>query len=236
MWFIQPKQDYIPEIPWKHADEPAIMAWQIRARNYNTTPDNLALIPMSLLAFGGGYVMSLLVQSLLGSFLLGGAMFLLLMLIFMSVTHNTTLIVYRFTETLAEEYSWKPQEVAAASFLKWSAIILLPIVGVLILMDPLLVIAGIGPLGMGLMAGMVGAKKSENEHHPLFWKKTNKIYLYPGRDIIGLNIPWYSPELEKMMPKGVKKIYCKKGEREEILNFFTARLPNVEVVEEKFFL
>ena len=29
------------------------MAWQIRARNYNTTPDNLALIPMSLLAFGG---------------------------------------------------------------------------------------------------------------------------------------------------------------------------------------
>ncbi|WP_240488280.1 MULTISPECIES: hypothetical protein [unclassified Halomonas] len=54
MWFIQPKQDYIPEIPWKHADEPAVMAWQIRARNYNTTPDNLALIPMSLIAFGGG--------------------------------------------------------------------------------------------------------------------------------------------------------------------------------------
>ena len=39
--------------------------------------------------------MSLLVQLLLGSFLLGGALFLLLMLIFMSVTHNTP-IVYRF--------------------------------------------------------------------------------------------------------------------------------------------
>ena len=179
--------------------------------------------------------MSLLVQSLLGSFLLGGAMFLLLMLIFMSVTHNTTLIVYRFTETLAEEYSWKPQEAAAASFLKWSAIILLPIVGLLILMDPSLVIAGIGPLGMGLMAGMMGAKKSENEHHPLSWQKTNKIYLYPGRDIIGLNIPWYSPELKKMMPKGVRQIYCKKGEREEVLNFFTTRLPEIDVVEEKFF-
>tara|TARA_R110001606_G_scaffold48011_2_gene122180 strand:+ start:4936 stop:5103 length:168 start_codon:yes stop_codon:yes gene_type:complete len=54
MWFIQPKQDYIPEMPWKYADEPAVMAWQIRARNYNTTPDNLALIPMSLIALGGG--------------------------------------------------------------------------------------------------------------------------------------------------------------------------------------
>ena len=59
MWFIQPKQDYIPEMPWKYADEPAVMAWQIRARNYNTTPDNLALIPMSLIALGGGDVMSL---------------------------------------------------------------------------------------------------------------------------------------------------------------------------------
>ncbi|MGP9767986.1 hypothetical protein ACT3UM_19905 [Halomonas sp. AOP13-D3-9] len=216
MWFIQPKQDYIPEIPWKHADEPAVIAWQIRARNYNTTPDNLALIPMSLIAFGGGYVMSLLVQSLLGSFLLGGGLFLLLMLIFMSVTHNTTIIVYRFTETLAEEYSWKPQEAAAASFLKWSAIILLPIVGVLILMDPSLVIAGIGPLGMGLMAWVMGsqqAKQSNSRHHPLDWRDTDKIYLYPGRDIIGLNIPWYHPDAHEVEPDGIREVYCRKGER-----------------------
>ena len=72
MWFIQPKQDYIPEIPWKHADEPAVMSWQIRARNYNTSSANLFLILISLIALGGGYVMSLFVQSLLGSFLLGG--------------------------------------------------------------------------------------------------------------------------------------------------------------------
>ena len=160
MWFIQPKQDYIPEIPWKHVDEPAVMAWQIRARNYNTTPDNLAVIPMSLIALGG-YVMSLLGQSLLGSLLLGGGLFLLLMLIFMSVTHNTTIIAYRFTETLAGEYSWKPQAAAAAAFLKWSTIILLPIVGVLILMDPSLVVAGIGPLGMGLMAWIMGSQQAK---------------------------------------------------------------------------
>ena len=234
MWFIQPKQNYIPEIPWKHADEPAIMAWQIRARNYNTHVANIGFFIFAILFLGAAYVSSLLTETLLFSFLLGGGMYVFFLIIAMSITHNTTIIVYRFTETLAEEYSWKPQEAAAAAFLKWSAIILLPIVGVLILMDPSLVIAGIGPLGMGLMAGMMGAKKSENEHHPLSWKKTNKIYLYPGRDIIGLNIPWYSPELKKMMPKGVRRIYCKKGEREEILNFFTARLPNVEVVEEKF--
>lgn len=36
MWFIQPKQDYIAQIPWKHLSEPAIISWQIRARNYDT--------------------------------------------------------------------------------------------------------------------------------------------------------------------------------------------------------
>ncbi|WP_251048346.1 hypothetical protein [Halomonas sp. ISL-56] len=157
----------------------------------------------------------------------------------MSVTHNTTIIVYRFTETLAEEYSWKPQAAAAASFLKWSAIILLPIVGVLILMDPSLVIAGIGPLGMGLMAGMMGsqqAKQSNSRHHPLDWRDTDKIYLYPGRDIIGLNIPWYHPDAHEVEPDGIREVYCRKGEREEVLNFFKVRLPNVEIVEEKFLL
>ena len=54
MWFIQPKQDYIPEIPWNHADEPVVMAWQVRARNYNTFISNIFLIPIVCLAIGVG--------------------------------------------------------------------------------------------------------------------------------------------------------------------------------------
>ncbi|MBT2787154.1 MULTISPECIES: hypothetical protein [unclassified Halomonas] len=228
MWFIQPKQDYIPEIPWKHADEPAVMAWQIRARNYNTTPDNLALIPMSLIAFGGGYVMSLLVQSLLGSFLLGGGLFLLLMLIFMSVTHNTTIIVYRFTETLAEEYSWKPQEAAAASFLKWSAIILLPIVGVLILMDPSLVIAGIGPLGMGLMAWMMGsqqAKHNKSQHKEIEWMDAEEIVAWRKRNLIGLRFTdIHEDGIETFF---YSTVYCQPHNFDENIQYLRKALPNV---------
>ena len=120
-------------------------------------------------------------------------MCLLLILILMSITHSTTIIVYRFTETLVEEYSWKPQAAAAASFLKWSAIILLPIVGVLILMDPSLVIAGIGPLGMGLMAGMMGAqqaKQSNSRHEEWTWEKTEHIKVWRKRNIIALTYQW----------------------------------------------
>ena len=158
-------------------------------------------------------------------------MYVFFLIIAMSITHNTTIIVYRFTETLAEEFSWKPQEAATAAFLKWSAIILLPIVGVLILMDPSLVIAGIGPLGMGLMAGVMGsqqAKQSNSRHHLLDWPDTDKIYLYPGRDIIGLNIPWLHPDAHEVEPNGIREVYCRPAcawsDNEHVLNALRSRL------------
>ncbi|MBT2771005.1 hypothetical protein J7J47_02010 [Halomonas sp. ISL-60] len=193
MWFIQPKQDYIPEIPWKHADDSAVMAWQVRARNYNTFVTNTILFVLALINIGAAYAVSLLAETLFFSFLVGGGAFLFFMLISMSVTHDTTILVYRFTETVAEEYSWKPQEAAAASFLKWSAIILLPIVGVLILMDPSLVIASIGPLGMGLMAWIMGsqqAKQSTSRHEEWTWEKTEHIKVWRKRSIIALTYQW----------------------------------------------
>ena len=89
------------------------------------------------------------------------------------------------------------------------------------------------------MAGVMGsqqAKQSNSRHHLLDWPDTDKIYLYPGRDIIGLNIPWFHPDAHEVEPNGIREVYCRKGEREEVLNFFKTRLPNVEIVEEKFLL
>ncbi len=68
MWFVQPKQDYIPEMPWKHADEPAVVSWQIRARNYNTYAANALFSVFFLVSLGGGYFMALVDESPLVSF------------------------------------------------------------------------------------------------------------------------------------------------------------------------
>jgi len=236
MWFIQPKQDYIPEIPWKHADEPAIMAWQIRARNYNTFVTNTILFVLTLINIGAAYAMSLLAETLFFSFLVGGGAFLFFMLISMSVTHDTTILVYRFTETLAEEYSWKPQEAAAASFLKWSAIILLPIVGVLILMDPSLVIAGIGPLGMGLMAWIMGsqqAKQSNSRHEEWTWEKTEHIKVWRKRSIIALTYQWKPFSKNSYYRPRTHFIFCRADELEERIQLFKEHLPDAEYEEGK---
>ena len=236
MWFIQPKQDYIPEIPWKHADEPAIMAWQIRARNYNIFVTNTILFVLTLINIGAAYAMSLLAETLFFSFLVGGGAFLFFMLISMSVTHDTTILVYRFTETLAEEYSWKPQEAAAASFLKWSAIILLPIVGVLILMDPSLVIAGIGPLGMGLMAWIMGsqqAKQSNSRHEEWTWEKTEHIKVWRKRSIIALTYQWKPFSKNSYYRPRTHFIFCRADELDERIQLFKEHLPDAEYEEGK---
>lgn len=52
MWFIQPRKNYIPEMPWKRLDEPEVMSWQIRARDYNTFAANIMLLVISLISGG----------------------------------------------------------------------------------------------------------------------------------------------------------------------------------------
>ncbi len=54
MWFVQPKQDYVSQIPWKHADEPDVMSWRIRARNYNIFVANIFVFCFVFCLFGVG--------------------------------------------------------------------------------------------------------------------------------------------------------------------------------------
>ncbi|GGW65178.1 hypothetical protein [Vreelandella hamiltonii] len=63
MWFVQPQQDYIPEMPWKHTDEPAIMSWQIRARNYDTRAANILFLVLMVVYFFGAYFFLLYLES-----------------------------------------------------------------------------------------------------------------------------------------------------------------------------
>ncbi len=54
MWFIQPKQDFIAEMPWRYTNENAVMSWQVRARNYDISKSSLELMVFVLMASGGG--------------------------------------------------------------------------------------------------------------------------------------------------------------------------------------
>ncbi|WP_249977483.1 hypothetical protein, partial [Vreelandella olivaria] len=198
---------------------------------YNTFVANILFSVLAFISLGWAYFMSLLGESLLAKCLLGGGMFTLFILIAMSMTHQTTIIVYRFTESVAEECSWKPQMDAVKPFLKWSAIILMPIVVILMLQDPAFVIAGIGPLGMGLMAWMMGTSKGyqamqrDYRHREYEWTKTEEIVAWHKRDLIGLRFTYLNEEGGEYST--YSSIFCHSDNFEDNVNYFRNMLPAV---------
>lgn len=239
MWFIQPKQDYIAQIPWKHTDEPAVMNWQIRARNYNVFVANILFAVLAVICSGSAYLLSFVGMTLLTSVLIGGGMFVLFILIAMSMTHQTAILVYRFTKTHAEVYSWKPQMDTVKPFLKWSAIILMPIVVVLIIMDPSLILTSLGPLAMGFAAWMMGSSKGYQEmargsqYEEIDWTQTEKIKVWRKRSIIALTYQWKPFKRNSSYRPRTHLIYCLPEELEERVQFFKEHLPNAEYQEGK---
>ena len=240
MWFVQPQQDYIPEMPWKHTDEPAIMSWQIRARNYDTRAANILFLVLMVVYFFGAYFFSSLFgESLLFTFLVGGGLFLLAGLIAMSMTHQTSILVYRFTKKNAEVCSWKPQMDSVKPFLKWSAIILMPIVLVLILMDPSLLITSLGPLAMGFAAWMMGSSKGYQEiargsrHEEIDWTKTEHIKVWRKRSMIALKYQWKPFKRNSSYRPRTHLLYCLPEELDDRIQFFKEHLPDAKYEEGK---
>ncbi|WP_020610680.1 hypothetical protein [Vreelandella zhanjiangensis] len=99
MWFIQPKQDFIAEMPWRYTNEVAVMSWQIKARNYDTSTANIELIAMVLVSLGMGgaaYLFSHPEVPMLISLSFSMIIPLVFIPLSLSITHYTTIFVYQF--------------------------------------------------------------------------------------------------------------------------------------------
>lgn len=125
MWFIQPKKNYVPEMPWERTAEPEVMSWQIRVRDYNTLVGNMVFFGTYLLVGGGIWA---LVYFQGGGVVDDNSMLLivvsiLMMPIVMSMSHQTSIIVYRLTDDGYEMFSWKPQIDSVKPVMKWTAIV-----------------------------------------------------------------------------------------------------------------
>ncbi|WP_281997715.1 hypothetical protein [Halomonas sp. A020] len=240
MWFAQPKQDYVSQMPWRHADETAIMSWQIRARNYNVFVANSLLVVLVIIS--SLFIFFFLMtgdESVLSATLFGGGGLLMAILIPMSMTHQTSILVYRFTKKNAEVCSWKPQMDAVKPFLKWSAIILMPIVLVLILMDPSLLITSLGPLAMGFAAWMMGSSKGYQEmargsrHEEIDWTKTEHIKVWRKRSMIALTYQWKPFKRNSSYRPRTHLLYCLPEELDDRIQFFKEHLPHAKYEEGK---
>ncbi|SBR49387.1 MULTISPECIES: hypothetical protein [unclassified Halomonas] len=237
MWFIQPKRDYVAEMPWKHADEPAVMAWQIRARDYNTFIANILFFIMFFITSGVGLLLFFVEATLLASVLGGGGIFIFGVLITMSMTHQTAIIVYRLTDKRIEVFSWKPQIDSVKPVMKWTAIISGVGVLFLVFINPDFIIAAIGPIGIGVMAALMGNSKDyqsmvrNEEYHEIDWPNAEDIAVWRKRCLIGLRFTWYNEDGSHYSV--YSKVYCHKKDFEKCLDIFKQRLPNTPYREGK---
>lgn len=241
MWFIQPKRDYVAEMPWKHLDEPAIMTWQIRVRDYNTFISNIFFcvwlvaggLFISLLIFKGGGDRG--VMSAVNLIPIG--VLILCTPIAMSIFFQTTIIVYKLTNKSIEVFSWKPQIDSVKPVMKWTAIVSGVVVLFLVFINPSFITAAIGPVGIGIMAALMGNSKGyqsmvrSEEYHEIDWPNAEDIAVWRKRGLIGLRFTWYNEDGSHYSV--YSKVYCRTQDFDKCLAFFRQHLSNTPYREGK---
>ncbi|WP_146142927.1 hypothetical protein [Halomonas sp. ND22Bw] len=240
MWFVRPKRNYLPEIPWQRLDEPEVMSWQIRVRDYDTMVANI--IFFSVMASQAVFFYYLLAVEREFVFDWATKGFLLLFLSFfpigMSMTHQTSINAYRLTNKGYERVSWKPQIDTVKPVMKWTAIVSGIAVVIAALFNPYFLVGAVGPAGFGLIALCVGNSKEYHSmvraerHENRSWDSIEEIVLWKKRRLIGLKMTF-----DKNHGGGTysmyQKLYCKKGEVEKVLDFVKSVTSDIEFIERK---
>ena len=186
--------DLPPQLQWKHANEPELMTWSIRARNYNTFIAN-TMFGFCFVAITAG---SIFLYRSTKEYLVFNAISTLLFFIIInaaliSMTHQRMNFAYRITQSGVEYCEWKDFPKWALTFLKWFTGMMAIIFIYLTTIDTTFLIGAlIGPGAMGLMyLSMANSKtyqrmQTEYHHHFLHWKELTKSTVATNRVMMEL--------------------------------------------------
>ncbi|ALI01904.1 hypothetical protein C1Y08_16115 [Pseudomonas sp. FW306-02-F02-AA] len=229
------------QLQWKYADEPELLGWTIRARNYNTFVAN-AMFWFCFTATTAGSI--LLYRSMDNDPVFSGILTLLFFITvniaLTSITHQRMNFAYRFTQSGVEYCKWKDFPKWALTFLKWFAGITAIIFIFLATIDPAFLIGVlIGPGGMGLMYLSMANSKSYQEmqteyHHYAFkWAELTQLAIATNREVVDLK---YSITLEgkDYITNWSLNVFCKRKQKGNVAKLIKPYLsPGVPFIKAK---
>ena len=230
------------QLHWKYANEPALLAWTIRARNYNTFVANGMYAFMSLLLLGLSFFLFTAYHDMDEPWRTLSCLFFytFMSLMVFCMTHQRMNFAYRITKSGVEYCKWKDFPKWALTFLKWMCGITAIIFIYLATIDPeFLLGALIGPGGMGLMYLSMANSKSFQEmhtqyhHYALKWEELTQLAIATNREVIDLK---YSVTLEgnDYETNWSLNVFCKRKQKENIANFIKPNLsPGVPFIKAK---
>ncbi|MGY2261611.1 hypothetical protein [Pseudomonas sp. SDO55104_S430] len=221
--------DLPPQLQWKYADEPELLGWTIRARNYNTFVANCMFAFTSIFVAGGGayfvYLHPTPDEGDVSRILVSLGFFIFFSLLTSSMTHQRMNFAYRFTQSGVEYCKWKDFPKWVLPFMKWltgiTVIICIGMAGI----DPAFLIGAlIGPGGMGLMYLSMANSKSYQEmhtqyHHYAFkWEELTQLAIATNREVVDLK---YSITLEgeDCKTNWSLNVFCKRKQKLNVAKF-----------------
>ena len=219
--------DLPPQLQWKHADEPELLAWTIRARNYNTFVANCMFWFMAALIMGGAFIMYAVYKDMNQPWRTLSCIFFytVLLAVTSSMTHQRMNFAYRFTRSGVEYCKWKDFPKWVLPFLKWlTGITVIICIGMASIDPAFLIGALIGPGGMGLMYLSMANSKSYQEmhtqyHHYAFkWEELTQLAIATNREVVDLK---YSITLEgeDCKTNWSLNVFCKRKQKENVAEF-----------------
>jgi len=225
--------DLPPQLQWKYANEPELLGWTIRARNYNTFVANCMFVFMSVVIVGAGFIMYSVYSGMSQPWRTMSCVFFCtaMFLVIVGMTHQRMNFAYRFTESGVEYCEWKDFPKWALTFLKWFAGIAAVIFIFLATIDPVFLIGAlIGPGGMGVMYLSMANSKSyqsiqtEYHHHFLHWGELTKLTIATNRDMVEVD---YSVPKEGSiyMIEGSLYVFFKRDRKNEVVTLVKTHLP-----------
>ncbi|POA30175.1 MULTISPECIES: hypothetical protein [unclassified Pseudomonas] len=231
-----------PQLQWKYADEPELLGWTIRARNYNTLVANCMFAFMSLVLFGLSMFLYSAYHDLNQPWRTLSCVFFYVLMSFTisGMTHQRMNFAYRFTQSGVEYCKWKDFPKWALTFLKWFAGITAIIFIFLATIDPAFLIGAlIGPGGMGLMYLSMANSKSYQEmqteyHHYAFkWAELTQLAIATNREVVDLK---YSITLEgkDYITNWSLNVFCKRKQKENVAKLIKPYLsPGIPFIKAK---
>ncbi|MDR6713055.1 hypothetical protein J2W83_002657 [Pseudomonas hunanensis] len=221
-----------PELPsqlkWKYASEPELLAWTIRARNYNTFVANCMFAFMQILIAGGTYIVysnPTPSEGPIARVLVSLGFYVFISLTILSMTHQRMNFAYRITPSGVEYCKWKDFPKWALTTLKWTTGITAIIFIFMATIDPSFLLGAlVGPGGMGLtylfMANSKSYQASQTEyhHHFLRWSHLTKLTIATNRDMV--EVDYSIPRPGNRRTTWSLYVFFKRQEKDQVVTTF----------------
>jgi hypothetical protein len=220
-----------PQLAWKYAQEPELLGWTIRARNYSTFIANTGFALISSVGLAASITMYLTDERTDEPWRTLWAVILFLgpTLLFWGGLGQRVNIAYRFTQTGWEYCKWKDTPNWHLAAVKWVTGLMAVVSLYLISIDPFFIIGALlGPGGMALTyLSMANSEtyqtlQTEYNHVTFEWREINAIAIATNREIVDLKyqrIGKGNSAIENV------NIYCRRKQKETVAKFVERCLP-----------